>query len=231
MTDPDAAPDGDNTAPAGSNQADNDQPANAQAGSSQPAGAQPGSTTDAAQAQAVRAQEAADTRDRLLRALAEMENEMKTLRRRTEREVADARAYGVTGLARDLIGVADDLRRALDAADESQAIVEGPAKALCEGVELIERQLLKALEKHGIRMFDPQGMKFDPNVHQAMFEVPNADVPAGSVVQVIQPGFMIGERVLRPALVGVSKGGPKAAPAAEGTSTPTTGNGSDSDGH
>jgi molecular chaperone GrpE len=155
------------------------------------------------------AQEAAETRDKLLRALAEMEN----LRRRTERDVSDARAYGVTGLARDLIGVADDLRRALDAAEESAAIVDGPAKALCEGVELIERQLLRVLEKHGIRVFDPQGAKFDPNVHQALFEVPDANIPAGSVVQVIQPGFMIGERVLRPAMVGVSKGGPKTAPA------------------
>jgi molecular chaperone GrpE len=154
------------------------------------------------------AQEAADNKDKLLRALAEMEN----LRRRTEREVADARTYGITSLARDLIGVADDLRRALDAAEESAAIVDGPAKALCDGVELIERQLLKVLERHGIRVFDPQGARFDPNVHQALFEVPDANIPAGSVVQVIQPGFMIGERVLRPAMVGVSKGGPKTAP-------------------
>jgi molecular chaperone GrpE len=152
--------------------------------------------------------EVADTKDRLLRALAEMEN----LRRRTEREVADARTYGVTSLARDLIGVADDLRRALDAAEESAAIVDGPAKALCDGVELIERQLLKVLDRHGIKLFDPQGAKFDPNYHQALFEVPDADIPVGSVVQVIQPGFMIGERVLRPAMVGVSKGGPKVAP-------------------
>lgn len=154
------------------------------------------------------AQEVTETKDKLLRALAEMEN----LRRRTEREVADARVYGVTGLARDLIGVADDLRRALDAADESAAIVDGPAKALCEGVELIERQLLKVLERHGIRVFDPQGAKFDPNVHQALLEVADANIPAGSVVQVIQPGFMIGERVLRPAMVSVSKGGAKSAP-------------------
>jgi molecular chaperone GrpE len=152
--------------------------------------------------------EVADTKDRLLRALAEMEN----LRRRTEREVADARAYGVTNLARDLIGVVDDLRRALDAAEESAAIVDGPAKALCDGVELIERQFLKVLEKYGVRVFDPHGVKFDPNFHQALFEVPDANIPAGSVVQVIQPGFMIGERVLRPAMVGVSKGGPRTAP-------------------
>lgn len=164
------------------------------------------------------AQEGAETKDKLLRALAEMEN----LRRRTEREVADARVYGITGLARDLIGVTDDLRRALDAAEQSAAIVDGPAKALCEGVELIERQLLKVLEKHGIRVFDPHGAKFDPNVHQALFEVPDANIPAGSVVQVIQPGFMIGERVLRPAMVGVSKGGPKTAPAESQNSSDET---------
>jgi molecular chaperone GrpE len=182
MTDPNAAAHGNDTASTGDNQV--------------------------APETAALTREVADTKDRLLRALAEMEN----LRRRTEREVADARAYGVTSLARDLIGVADDLRRALDAAEESAAIVDGPAKALCDGVELIERQLLKALEKHGIRIFDPQGAKFDPNFHQALFEVPDINIPAGSVVQVIQPGFMIGERVLRPAMVGVSKGGPKTAP-------------------
>jgi molecular chaperone GrpE len=182
MTDPTAAAHGNDTASTGNNQ----------------------SGPDAA----ALAQEVADTKDRLLRALADMEN----LRRRTEREVSDARVYGVTSLARDLISVADDLRRALDAAEESAAIVEGPAKALCDGVELIERQLLKVLERHGIRVFDPHGAKFDPNFHQALFEVPDANIPAGSVVQVIQPGFMIGERVLRPAMVGVSKGGPKLAP-------------------
>jgi molecular chaperone GrpE len=183
MTDPTAAANGNDTASTGDNQ-----PASPDSGS--------------------QAQEVAETKDKLLRALAEMEN----LRRRTDREVADARVYGVTGIARDLIGVADDLRRALDAAEESAAIVDGPAKALCDGVELIERQLLKVLEKHGVRAFNPQGAKFDPNVHQALFEVPDANIPAGSVVQVIQPGFMIGERVLRPAMVGVSKGGPKTAP-------------------
>ena len=88
----------------------------------------------------------------------------------------------------------------------------GGAKALLDGVELTERELLKVLEKHGIKRFDPQGAKFDPNLHQAIFEVPDPNVPAGSVVQVVQPGYMIAERVLRPAMVGVSKGGPKTAP-------------------
>jgi len=155
------------------------------------------------------AKEVADYKDKLLRSLADMEN----LRRRTDREVADARAYGVSSLARDIAGVADNMRRALAAFGESAAVIEGPVKALVEGVELIERELLKVLEKHGVKKFDPQqGVKFDPNLHQAIFEVPDANVASGSIAQVIQPGYMIGERVLRPAMVGVSKGGPKTAP-------------------
>jgi molecular chaperone GrpE len=153
---------------------------------------------------------ATELRDRLLRTLAEMEN----LRKRTEREVADSRLYGVSSFARDIVGVADNMRRALETVTpELRSAAQAGAKALIDGVELTERELLKALEKNGVRQFTPQGEKFDPNLHQAMFEVPDATVPAGSVVQVMQPGYMIGERVLRPALVGVSKGGPKTAPA------------------
>ena len=112
-----------------------------------------------------------------------------------------------------MLGVADNMRRALDAIPaEARANAQAGMKALVDGVELTERELLKALEKNGVRQFTPQGEKFDPNVHQAMFEVPDPSVPAGSIVQVMQPGYMIGERVLRPALVAVSKGGPKAAP-------------------
>jgi molecular chaperone GrpE len=153
--------------------------------------------------------EHAEMKDRLLRTLAEMEN----LRKRTEREVADSRLYGVSSFARDMLNVADNMRRALDAVTpELRASVEPGVTALIDGVDLTERELLKALEKNGIRQFSPQGEKFDPNLHQAMFEVPDATVPAGSVVQVVQPGYMIGERMLRPALVGVSKGGPRVAP-------------------
>jgi molecular chaperone GrpE len=153
--------------------------------------------------------EHADMKDRLLRTLAEMEN----LRKRTEREVADSRLYSVSSFARDVLNVADNMRRALDAVPpELRASAEASVKALIDGVDLTERELLKALEKNGIRQFSPQGEKFDPNLHQAMFEVPDPTVPAGSVVQVVQPGYMIGERILRPALVGVSKGGPKVAP-------------------
>lgn len=158
------------------------------------------------------AKEAADMKDRLLRTLAEMEN----LRRRTEREVSDARAYGATAFARDVLAVGDNLSRALQSIDaDTRAKADGGLKALLEGVELTERELLKALEKHGVKQIDAQGQKFDPNRHQAMFEIPDPSVPAGTVLQVMQSGYSIGDRVLRPALVGVAKGGPKAAPAGE----------------
>jgi molecular chaperone GrpE len=163
--------------------------------------------------------EVAESRDKMLRTLAEMEN----LRKRTSREVADARTYGITGFARDVLEIADNLQRALDAVPaEARAAADPGLKALIEGVELTERSLLNALEKHGVRRLDPVGEKFDPNFHQAMFEVPDASVPAGTVVQVVQAGYMIGERVLRPALVAVSKGGAKAAPLAANGNEPNS---------
>jgi molecular chaperone GrpE len=155
--------------------------------------------------------EAAESRDRMLRTLAEMEN----LRKRTQKEVADARTYGVSKFAGDIVDIADNLQRAIDAVPaDAKASADPGLKALLEGVELTERSLLNALEKHGVKKFDPMGEKFDPNFQQAMYEVPDASVPSGTVVQVVQAGYTIGERVLRPALVGVSKGGAKAAPAA-----------------
>jgi molecular chaperone GrpE len=155
------------------------------------------------------AREAAEYKDRWLRALAEMEN----LRRRTEREVADARLYGITQFARDVVSVADHMERALQALDdEIRAKADARVKGLLDGVELTERELLKVLEKHGMLRLEPLGQKFDPHRHQAMFEVPDDTVPAGTVVQVVQAGYTIGDRVLRPALVGVAKGGPKPAP-------------------
>jgi len=163
--------------------------------------------------------EVAESRDKMLRTLAEMEN----LRKRTSREVADARTYGITGFARDVLEIADNLQRALDAVPaEAQAAADPGLKALIEGVELTERSLLNALEKHGVRKLDPVGERFDPNFHQAMFEVPDASVPAGTVVQVVQAGYMISERVLRPALVAVSKGGAKAAPLAANGNEPNS---------
>jgi molecular chaperone GrpE len=163
------------------------------------------------------AKEVAEARDKMLRTLAEMEN----LRKRTAREVSDARTYGITGFARDVLDIADNLQRALDAvSEEARANADPGIKSLIEGVELTERSLLNTLEKNGVRKFDPSGQKFDPNFQQAMYEVPDASVPSGTVVQVVQTGYMIGERILRPALVGVSKGGAKTAPAAANSDEP-----------
>ena len=146
--------------------------------------------------------EAAEFKDKLLRTLAEMEN----LRKRTEREVADARLYGIAGFAREVLAVADNMHRALEAiGPELREHADAKVKALIEGVELTERELLKALEKHGVKKFSPLAEKFDPNVHQAMFELESVEVPPGHVAQVIQAGYMIGDRVLRPALVAVTK--------------------------
>jgi molecular chaperone GrpE len=158
--------------------------------------------------------EAAEFKDKLLRTLAEMEN----LRRRTEREVADARLYGIAGFARDILGVADNMDRALQSLganlrENADANAAG-TKALVDGVELTERELLKVLDKHGIKKFEPaKGEKFDPNFHQAMYEVPDLSLPGGTVAQMVQAGFKISERMLRPALVAVVKHPPK--PAAE----------------
>ncbi|MFP5077647.1 nucleotide exchange factor GrpE [Rhizobium sp. YIM 134829] len=154
--------------------------------------------------------EAADFRDRYLRLAAEMDN----LRRRTERDVKDAKSYSVAGFARDMLAVSDNLRRALEAVStEAREGADTGLKTLIEGVELTERSMLSALERHGVKKIEPEGQKFDPNFHQAMFEIPNPDVPNNTVVQVVQAGFTIGERVLRPAMVGVAKGGPKTAAA------------------
>jgi molecular chaperone GrpE len=158
------------------------------------------------------AKENEELKDRALRLAAEMEN----LRRRTARDVHDARAYAIANFARDMLTVSDNLRRALDAVPAgARESGESGFATLLDGVELTERSMLSALERHGVKKLEPEGEKFDPNFHQAMFEVPNPDLPANTVVQVVQTGYVIGERVLRPAMVGVSKGGPKAAPAAD----------------
>ena len=168
--------------------------------------------------------ENAELKDRSLRVLAEMEN----LRRRTEREVKDASQYAIAAFARDMLTVGDNLRRALDALGPT--VREGADQAvttLLDGVELTEREMLKALEKHGVRRLSPKGERFDPNLHQAMFEMPDPSVPSGTVVQVVQDGYVIGERVLRPALVGIAKGGPRAQ--AGGTEQPAAAEGSGAD--
>jgi molecular chaperone GrpE len=186
----------------------------------EPQAANPAEGAAPADPMAALAREAADMKDRHLRTLAEMEN----LRRRTEREVADARIYGITNFARDILAVADNMDRALKALDAGiRDKADAGVKALLDGVELTERELLKAMEKHGIARIEPLGQKFDPNLHQAMYELPDPSVPAGTVVQIVQPGYTIGGRVLRPALVGIAKGGPKAAPS-EQPANDNTGN-------
>jgi molecular chaperone GrpE len=152
--------------------------------------------------------ENAELKDKLLRTLAEMEN----LRRRTEREIAEVKVYAVTSFARDMLSLADNLRRALDsvpAAAREQAVE--PWKGLAEGIEVTERDFHSRLGKYGVKKLEPLGAKFDPNLHEALFEVPADAAPGGTVVQVVEDGYAIGDRVLRPAKVGVARGAPKAA--------------------
>ena len=147
--------------------------------------------------------ELADTKDRLLRALAETENQ----RRRAQRDREDAGKYAASNFAKDMLDVADNLRRALGSI-ELALVQDEHAKALLDGVAATERALLAAFERHGIRRVEPQlGERFDANLHEAMFEVPNTGQPAGSIVQVLQPGYRIQDRLLRPAMVGVAKAG------------------------
>jgi|SRR4051812_16325027 molecular chaperone GrpE len=164
---------------------------------------------DATTAEAVTRLEAekADLKDRLLRTLADLEN----MRRRSERELADARSYAISKFAGDMLEVADNMGRAIAAIpDEARSSADAALKALVAGAELTEREMLRALEKHGVKRIDPKGERFDPNLHQAIFEVPDPSLVAGTVAQVVQVGYSIADRVLRPALVGVAKGGPKA---------------------
>src|SRR5262249_25545149 len=147
---------------------------------------------------------------KLLRALVEMEN----VRRRSERQIADAREYGITAFARDVLAVADNMSRALSAIDPKIRETADPGlKSLLEGVELTERELLKVLEKHGVKKFEPTGEKFDPNLQQAMYEVPDSSFPNATVADVVQAGYMIGDRMLRPARAGVAKAKPNPPPA------------------
>jgi len=155
-----------------------------------------------------------ELKDRLLRALAEAEN----TRRRAERDRKDAESYGGTRLARDILSVYDNLTRALSAADDT---VKTEHAALFEGIEITRRELLSAFEKHKIRETTPaRGDKFDPNLHQAMFEAPVPGAAPGSIIEVMQAGFTIADRLLRPALVGVARAMPQSAPQSEHTSEP-----------
>jgi molecular chaperone GrpE len=156
--------------------------------------------------------ENADMRDRLLRTMADMEN----LRRRTEREKSDTARYSVSNFARDVLTVGDNLRRTIEHVPAEAAAQDPALKSFLDGVEITERELLNALERHGVTRIDPLGARFDPNCHQAMYEVPDPNVPEGTVVDVMQAGYVIGDRCLRPALVAVSKGGAKATPPGQG---------------
>jgi molecular chaperone GrpE len=149
--------------------------------------------------------ENAEMRDRLLRTMADMEN----LRRRTEREKTDTARYAISNFARDVLTVGDNLKRTVQHVPAEAAAQDPALKSFLEGVEITERELLNVLERHGVTQIDPLGQRFDPNCHQAMYEVQNPDVPDGTVVDVMQSGYMIGDRCLRPALVAVSKGGAK----------------------
>src|SRR5436190_23380499 len=148
--------------------------------------------------------ELAEYKDRLLRALAETEN----VRRRAQREREDASKYAIAGFAKDLLSAADNLRRALESLPESEAKDER-TRSLLAGVAATERELLGVFERHGIKRIDPKGEVFDHNFHQAIFEAERPDQPGGSVVEVLQPGYVLHDRLLRPAMVGVAKGGPK----------------------
>jgi molecular chaperone GrpE len=151
--------------------------------------------------------ELAEREDRLLRALAETEN----TRRRAQRERADAEKYGIGRFAEGLLSVADNLRRALDSLPESE-VKDDRTKSLLAGVAATERELLAAFERQGLKRIDPMGEKFDHNFHQAVFEAENSGRPAGTIVEVLQPGYVLHDRLLRPAMVGVAKGGPAAEP-------------------
>lgn len=161
--------------------------------------------------------ENAEMRDRLLRTMADMEN----LRRRTEREKADTARYAITNFARDVLTVGDNLKRTIDHVPAEAAAQDPALKSFLEGVELTERELLNVLDRHGVTRIEPLGARFDPNCHQAMYEVQNPDVPEGTVVDVMQAGYVIGDRCLRPALVAVAKGGAKPGkpPEADGNGT------------
>ena len=150
-----------------------------------------------------------ELKDQLLRVMADNEN----LRKRTEREVAAAKKYGALSFARDLLASLDNLEKAATLIPEDKEGMDETVKNILIGVEMTGRELASAFERHGIQRINPEGEKFDYNLHQAMFEVPTDDVEPGMVVQVVQPGYSLHDRLLRPAMVGVSK-------AATDTATP-----------
>ena len=157
--------------------------------------------TEALQQIEILNREAAESKDKMLRALADAEN----TRRRAERDRTDASKFAVTGFARDMLSVSDNLRRALNAIPAEQRNSNEQLKTIYEGVEATERELLRIFEKNGIIKVDPLNQKFDPNLHEVIFEIPSADKEAGTILQVVEAGYLIQERLLRPARVGVAK--------------------------
>lgn len=160
--------------------------------------------------------EIADLKDKLLRALADMEN----LRRRSQKDREDALKYSAANFARDMLSVGDNLRRAIDSIPEEGDPDGAALVAFIEGVALTEKELLSSLERHGIRKIEPMGEKFDPQFHEALFEIPSADVETGTVMQVVETGYVIHDRLLRPAKVGIAKAAP--APTGPGDQVDTT---------
>jgi molecular chaperone GrpE len=162
-----------------------------------------GADIGAAEIEALR-NEAADLKDRLLRALADAEN----TRRRAERDKTDASQYAVTKFARDILAVADNFQRATNALpEEARADLSAQVKSVIEGVEATERQLIATLERYGVKPIETAGAKFDPNLHQAIAEVPGHGKPPGTIVDVVQTGYVIGDRLLRPSMVTVARAG------------------------
>jgi molecular chaperone GrpE len=164
--------------------------------------------------------EAAELKDKFLRAHAEVEN----IRKRAEREKEETAKYAITRFARDVVNVGDNFQRAIDAVPPGAAEQDAALKSFLEGVTMTERELLNALERHGIKRIQPVNEPFNPHLHQAVMEIQRTDVPAGTVVQVFQAGFTIEDRVLRPAMVAVAKGGPKPAQAPDGPAAPPAAN-------
>jgi molecular chaperone GrpE len=201
---------------------DDTDPRQANEGQAKPANADPQGVAADPAAQAGAELEAliaenADMRDRLLRTMADMEN----LRRRTEREKTDTSRYAISNFARDVLTVGDNLRRTIEHVPSEAAIQDPALKSFLDGVELTERELLNVLERYGVMRIEPLGQRFDPNCHQAMYEVQNPDVPEGTVVDVMQAGYVIGDRCLRPALVAIAKGGAKAGATGPGGEGPS----------
>jgi molecular chaperone GrpE len=176
---------------------------------SEDAGGEGESAEDTSDPIATLTAEVAATKEQLLRALAETEN----VRQRASKDREESRKYAITAFARELLSVADNLRRALDSVPEEMRGDEALA-GVVSGIEMTEREFLSTLERHDIRRIDPLGEKFDHNFHQAVFEVADSDAPPGTIVQVMQAGYVIADRLLRPAMVGV-------ATQAANTETPT----------